>query len=251
MKKFLMFLSVMFALSARADTETINWYKDGQTYAQTTCTVGGDIILPATPTKRGYNFTGWEQVFTKLEYIQGTGTQYIDTGFIPNQDTRVKLKVVMDVIDNDYNVICGSGQSYNSRAFELGLWQGNLFSNYGNYSNSIRSVKANDILVIDKNKNVISYSINYAEYEASQTYGTFTSPYQMRIFAETRPENVLRPATGAKMKLYYFQIYDDGVLVHDFIPALDPDDTPCLYDKVEDKFYYNPGTDDFIAGPVI
>lgn len=61
----------MFAMSAHADTETVNWYKDGQTYAQTTCTVGGDITLPTAPTKRGYNFTGWTVAlydFSTLDY---------------------------------------------------------------------------------------------------------------------------------------------------------------------------------------
>ena len=62
----------MFAMSAHADTETVNWYKDGQTYAQTTCTVGGDIILPETPTKRGYNFTGWAVALYDLSTLDYT-----------------------------------------------------------------------------------------------------------------------------------------------------------------------------------
>ena len=29
--------------------------------------------------------------YTEVEYIESTGTQYIDTGFTPNQDTRMLL----------------------------------------------------------------------------------------------------------------------------------------------------------------
>ncbi len=46
-------------------------------------------------------------------------------------------------------------------------------------------------------------------------------------------------------RIYYCKIYDDGVLVRDFIPVLDKEGTPSMYDKVEKKFYYNQGTGEF------
>ena len=52
-------------------------------------------------------------------------------------------------------------------------------------------------------------------------------------------------------KIYSCKLYDNDVLVRDFIPVLDKDGTPCMYDKVEKKFYYNAGTGQFIAGPMI
>ena len=55
----------------------------------------------------------------------------------------------------------------------------------------------------------------------------------------------------SKIKIKYFQIYDNDTLVRDFVPVLDKDDIPCMYDKVERKFYYNQGTGDFIAGPIV
>ena len=69
----------------------------------------------------------------------------------------------------------------------------------------------------------------------------------MHMFANKRPTSI---APG-KIKIYYFKIYDNDVLVRDFIPVLDNYGTPCMYDKVERKFYYNAGTGDFIAGPII
>ena len=52
-------------------------------------------------------------------------------------------------------------------------------------------------------------------------------------------------------RVYKFKLTDNDVLVRDMIPVLDMDGTPCMYDKVEGKFYYNQGTGQFIAGPVI
>ena len=52
----------------------------------------------------------------------------------------------------------------------------------------------------------------------------------------------------AYMKLYYCKIYDNGTLVRDFIPVLDWNMTPCMYDRVTEQLFYNQGTGDFVAG---
>ncbi|MBR3510536.1 MAG: InlB B-repeat-containing protein [Alphaproteobacteria bacterium] len=66
MKKFLILLFVIFICSiAHADTETINWYVDGNTYATTTCEIGGGVSLPDEPTKYGYDFIGWSEIFNR------------------------------------------------------------------------------------------------------------------------------------------------------------------------------------------
>ena len=46
------------------------------------------------------------------------------------------------------------------------------------------------------------------------------------------------------------QIYQNDVLVHDYVPALDLDGEAGLYDKIDRNFLYNSGTGAFVAGPV-
>ena len=46
---------------------------------------------------------------------------------------------------------------------------------------------------------------------------------------------------GVKGKIYNVKFWDDRGLVRDFIPVLDSNNKPALYDKVEEKFYYNKG----------
>ena len=53
------------------------------------------------------------------------------------------------------------------------------------------------------------------------------------------------------IKIYYFQIYDNDTLVRDFVPVLDYNGVPCMFDKVTETFFYNQGTGDFIAGPIV
>ena len=57
MKKFLVFLLLIFVDTSYA--ETVTWYKDGTVYDTTTCQTGDDITVPSAPTKRGYVFNGW------------------------------------------------------------------------------------------------------------------------------------------------------------------------------------------------
>ena len=58
MNRFVFLLVLLFCGTTFADTITINWGVDNQPYTTTTCTVGGDVILPSV-SKRGHVFRGW------------------------------------------------------------------------------------------------------------------------------------------------------------------------------------------------
>ena len=57
--------------------------------------------------------------------------------------------------------------------------------------------------------------------------------------------------TGTRAtRIYYLEIYDNGTLVHNFIPARQiSTSTLGMYDIVSNVFFTNDGTDYFIAGP--
>ena len=74
-----------------ATTETINWYVGGNVYDTTTCNTGGDVVLPNAPTApRGYHFAGWAR-YTPIEYLESTGTQWIDTGIKGNMSYTYEI----------------------------------------------------------------------------------------------------------------------------------------------------------------
>lgn len=249
MKKFLILLSIL-CFGAYADTINLHWLnEDGTTYQNSTCTVDGDLELPTPPTKYGYTFTGWKMAqMQNLEYLESTGTQYIDTGFISNQDTGIKTKFSFNITLEDKSVF-GSAINYNDRVFEFGLASRYpTFLYYVGYIQRPVLLNLTDIFVIDWNKNIVNYSINnISQNSVNFNYNYFETPYSMHIFATKRPTGVI----PSKAKIYYFQIYDNGTLVRDFIPVLDYTGVPCMYDKVTKQFFYNQGTDQFIAGPVI
>ena len=51
--------------------------------------------------------------------------------------------------------------------------------------------------------------------------------------------------------IYSFKVYDNDVLIRDFIPVKTLENQIGLWDLVEDKFYGNAGTGAFVAGPEI
>lgn len=52
----------------------------------------------------------------------------------------------------------------------------------------------------------------------------------------------------SKCRIYNCKIWDSDSLIRDYIPVLDKSSAPCLYDKVEEKFYYNQGEGEFLYG---
>jgi hypothetical protein len=192
---------------------------------------GGGSVLPS-----GY---------TLLEYIQSSGTQYIDTDFKPNQDTRV----VLDFHNSgDYSGITtglcpffGARNASTTSAFAL--WVGtNSYPHYGNVAynkNGNFTVDINRRLTYDFNKNVVSIG----DTSITCASATFTTSYSLCLLTINNYGTIeSRRASG---KLYSCQIYDNGTLVRDFVPVISPDGAYGLYDKANSKFYGNAGSGAF------
>ena len=252
MKRFLVLSFLIFPCITHADTETINWYVDGSTYATTTCQTGGDIILPTAPTKYGYTFKGWA-FFTPIEYLESTGLQYIDTGFFPNQDTRVVVE--FKAMSGYYGTIFGARTAAANSAFSFiyTMDTTNMADDYGNTRRVIGSKIFNQTIVIDKNKNytyVLNKSTGAVIYQDANTYTNFQTAFPLYLFVMNSGGAVNVNEAGTRL-IYSAKIYDNGTLVRDFIPVLDGNNVPCMYDSVTEQYFYNQGTGDFIAGPAI
>ena len=180
--------------------------------------------------------------YTVYEYIESSGTQYIDTGFKPTYASRVVAEV----------------SDVQSPSFVFGVRNGaggaNQFSFYRNAETTIRSdyfgptsvsadiTDTSTKVIIDKNTNVVNaYGVTITN--TAVTGGTSALP--LWLFALNDSDTVTLPAT---MKLYSCQIYDNDALIRNFIPCLSPDSEIGLYDTVNSVFYANSGTGAFTAG---
>lgn len=255
MKRIALFIITLFVcVICRADTFTQYWYVEDNTPIQTTCTTGGDIILPTPPTKYGYDFIGWEQLpLTRIEYLESTGTQYIDTGFYPNQDTRIMLsyKKSNNTSGNVFGTRNGAGDSAFSLAYQPSNYD-QLLLDYGGQRDTSLSKNNwfDNIIEIDFNKNIFTMYNKGTNQAFTRTFAQsiFQTNYKQILFGFNNSGRSIQPCD---VVIYNCKIYDNDILVRDFIPVLDQAGIPCMFDAVEHKFYYNQGTGQFIAGPVV
>ena len=251
MKKLLVVLSFLSICTfAIAQTISIDWKVDGNTYAQNTCDYGGTLTVPATPpTKYGYTFQGWGR-YIPLEYIESTGTQWIDTGFIANNGMVLDAKV----LPIDGTMIVGSigPSNINPR-----------------YTRNIVTYTSNGVYIPQKLDNYLG---GYADAGTSpavihfDTTGTkFYCTVNGNVVVDTiTSDTLINQTTTVKIsfsdyssttrsgRYYYVKIKNsNNTLVRDFIPVRNHDGSVGMYDKVSGAFFPNAGTGEFIAGPVV
>ena len=181
--------------------------------------------------------------YTELEYIQSSGTQYINTGFKPNQDTKISITVDFPLSGTSW--LYGGRTSAGSNSLGFLCESGSRYR--FDYASSITAltVKPTGKFTIDSDKN--KCYIN-GELAFTAPYKTFASPVNMYIFNNNNNGSL---SGGSSAKLYNCSIYDNGVLIRSFIPCKNASGTVGLYDSVNNQFYKNAGRGTFIAGPEI
>lgn len=203
------------------------------------------------PTFTSRPYVGLPDGYTQLQYIESHGTEYIDTGFKPNQNTRLVVDVGEPTsgydLQNVSQCIFGARTAPNDNAYNFFMRSdvtGNpSLDDYGTTRQNTETEFLYDRATIDKNKNVTS--INSTTY--THTEQTFACPYTLYIFGCNTSDTVTFMCT---VRFYSFRIYsssEDGndLLIRNFIPVKNPDGEYGLYDLVDGKFYSNAGTGAF------
>lgn len=176
--------------------------------------------------------------YTQLGYIQSSGTQYIDTGIVPKNNTRVDADCDI-TYGTDWVMILGS---YDTNKYFS--WWANGAKIYAYYGTSNKNVAGeNGKQTLSANKNIWTAGNSVMSFSE----GSFTANFSIYLFSVHNGGNYSK----ASMKLYSCQIYDNGTLVRDFIPCKNPSGAIGLYDTVNSQFYANSGTGTFIAGPEV
>lgn len=179
--------------------------------------------------------------YRQLEYIQSTGTQYINTGFKPNNNTRVVMDLLYtgnESISNEF----GAWNSSNNASFIcLTTGKNNLYPFYGNASQAV-SVDRTARHTVDMDKNVVKMNgttmITFNQMSFQCAYPMFLCCFN----------NVGATENMTSMRIYSCQVYDNGAIIRDFIPCQTTSGEIGLWDDVNGVFYGNAGTGTFISG---
>lgn len=181
--------------------------------------------------------------YQRVEYIQSSGTQYINTQFTPSNTTKVEWRMW-------WWTESWSHQMFGSRYARNSSWRwfaivsdayqfnGNASVNHGmtNWADHIGEF-SQSWLVVDWTTKV------------TPSTTTFTSPWPLYLFWLNNNWSFSEWAT---MKYYYFRIYDNWTLVRNFMPCYRKSDSVIwLYDLVNDQFYTNAWSWSFTKWPDI
>lgn len=183
----------------------------------------------------------------EVEYLESTGTQYINTGIKPGPNTRVEIVFAMTTFtancglfgargtasadNNSYNLFIIS----NSGARVRWDWSGS-----GQYQTTEAETSTAATYVLGAaGGNITRDGDTLMSVSSSKT----SINYSLYIF---NMNNVGSPfSTGANARVWSVKIYEGAILVHDYIPVR-VGTTGELYDRVSGKFAERHG--DFVVG---
>ena len=176
--------------------------------------------------------------YTQCEYIQFTGTQWIDTGLKLPSTFKIELGLTPMA---SKGIICGV--QWSSPKFELCVWENNMGLCTADTQFTTTAITPGSgyyDLICENNV----FTINGITETKTVTKSNSTA-YNLLIGAHGSGE--IADYHG-QMKLYYFKLYSKGNIVRDFVPCINASGVAGMWDKVEGKFYGNNGTGSFTAG---
>lgn len=175
-----------------------------------------------------------------LDYLESTGTQYIDTGVEGSSD--IEYEVVFHITNNQYDPILGCWK-VDDDTTRFDLYNGGnaalIYASFKEQSAIVSKKESKDFNVVFKNWNLL---INDTNRKITPT--VFTTERNLFLFGNNRGNIVSTSTSGTRIN--YCKLYDKGALVRDFSPVLAPNGQPALFDQVEKKLYYNKGSGAFL-----
>ena len=186
--------------------------------------------------------------YCEVEYLESTGTQYIDTGIVAKSG-------LSSVLNFEYTALSGTASMLDARSgnnrFYLchtGKPSTTFFFYYG-YGSAVQSSMTptvNTRYLVETSLAVGSQSmkVNGTTIASGSSSITYNLGANLYLFGM----NYNTPQYLTSAKLYRCKIIDGSTLVRDFIPVLDWNYVPCMYDKVTGQLFYNAGTGSFLYG---
>ena len=182
--------------------------------------------------------------YTEVDYLQSSGTQYIDTGRKLTQDSDITI---------DFMIV---GETARDAAI-FGARESALKNNLGLFQNRNPVVLAGDFSEYKNHRFTTGTSLNRTKIRMNKT-GAWVNDIMKRVWSDVAnfetPTNGLifdvgnNNWTGNKaiMRLYGYTNGDAQKLV----PCLDTEGVPCMYDLVSKTTFYNQGTGSFTWGMI-
>lgn len=183
--------------------------------------------------------------YTAVNYLQASGTQYIDVGLTLTQDSTVWIDICF--VEKKLGAIFGGLEADDKRNFSSFILEidSKIYFSFGNTRNRVgepydlaRHTYEISKAGVKKDGNTIFTFLPVSDFETPNTL----------LF------NIGRGADGSgrdkalSAQVYGYKVYKNEEFVANMYPCLDEKGTPCFYDIVRERPYYNAGTGSFTWG---
>lgn len=194
--------------------------------------------------------TGLPEGYTQVEYIESSGTQYIDTEYSNSKGFRTVVDFELTSVDDVFKTIVGSHNLSAPYSRNLvGIQDGYFFVGVDEPYAVSTAVTSG----VRYNVNFSSIYPNvYCDVNGVNAWSkSLSSPAlsALNVLIGADQYSLANGGSLPSMKLYGCQIYDNDTLVRDYLPCISSDGAYGLYDKVNSKFYGNAGSGVFTGGP--
>lgn len=211
----------------------------------------GALTLDAMPTEIAGIETGGgsgklPEGYTQLEYIESTGTQYINTGYKATSENYL-IKCKFAITDYAANrVLFGGGASTDIISV--------LITSDAKLKFYVGSGSVSGLLVpfvtgteyemeCHANNGAFTVTVNGTSYSGTYS-GAINKDYPLFIFANNSAGSA---GQFSSARIYEFQIYDNGTLVRDYTSCYNANDEIGLHDIANKVFYGNAGSGEFYS----
>lgn len=200
------------------------------------------------------NILQHKEPYTKLEYIQSTGNQFIDINYIPKTlHTKYELGFMRTGTNGLWNPIINSEEDV--RFGIMCTTSGTDRFNKGQFhigaTSEFKSVQfpISDNIKYDMVADKTGISVNNTKYDLE---GVANATGQWSTYINHRRNSSSSYSSEYSLgRWYYLRVYEYGSLVRSYIPVKDINGVVCMYETIQKKYYYNAGSGSFTAGPEV
>ena len=183
----------------------------------------------------------------EVEYLEATGTQYINTNAYPIYNYGLSGEIKMQRTGNSTGdtayvgrTTYGGFELYTNSNRGICLWvsklQGDIYVQTGSGG-------------FDKNVHLVTFNItnniSYLSVDGTQYSGEIAANADAQGYVQLFSHRGYYNAEG---RIYYCKLYYNSVLIHDLIPVR-VGQVGYMYDKVTGRLFGNSGTGSFVLGP--
>lgn len=181
----------------------------------------------------------------QIQYIDFTGTQYIDTGIVPDGNTTLEIDCILLSHPADSARPLYGSRTAQGSSDAYCLW----YMSGGNFR----------LDVFDKQFNCSStYTpVNRHVYRITPT-GMFSDNNSVVTYSQLSKRGSIPLVIGAvntnnefrygSYRVYSCKIYNDGILVRDYVPYKDDNNRYCFKENVNNTFVYSATQQDLSGG---